>query len=64
MALNWSGIPIGAALGGYLADSSVGAAVAVSVVAACAGTLVAVVLVPRRDETAVSGGPTLQPPGR
>jgi MFS family permease len=62
MALNWSGIPIGAALGGYLADSSVGAAVVVSVVAACAGTLVAMVLVPRRDDAAVSGGPMLQPP--
>jgi MFS family permease len=47
MALNQSGYPIGAAIGGFLAATSIGSAVAVAVVVACLGTFLAVTLLPR-----------------
>jgi MFS family permease len=47
MALNQSGYPIGAALGGWLAATSIDSAIAVGVVFGCIGTVLAVALLPR-----------------
>lgn len=47
MAFNQMGLPIGAALAGWLAEDAIGVAVAVSIVAAFLGASLAVVLVPR-----------------
>ncbi len=49
MAVNWSGVPIGAALGGFLSERSPGLAVACAVGAAAAGAALAAFLVPRHD---------------
>ena len=49
MALNWSGVPIGAALGGFLSERSPGLAVACAVAAAAVGAALAAILVPRHD---------------
>jgi MFS family permease len=49
MAFNWSGVPIGAALAGYLVDVSLVDAILVAVAAAAVGTGLGAVLVPRRD---------------
>lgn len=49
MALNQSGFPIGAALGGWLAATSVDSAIGVGVVFGCIGTVLAVVLLPREE---------------
>jgi predicted MFS family arabinose efflux permease len=49
MALNFVGYPIGAALAGALADSSLELAIMAAVLASAVGTICAFVLVPRRD---------------
>jgi MFS family permease len=65
MAFNWSGLPVGAAVAGSLADRSLLVATAVlSVAAACSGAVLAAVLVPRHDGATVSGAPRPQPPER
>ena len=51
MALNQSGFPIGAALGGWLAATSVDSAIAVGVVFGCIGTVLAVAMLPRGTDT-------------
>ena len=51
MALNQSGYPIGAAIGGFLAATSIDSAIAVAVVVGCIGTFMAVALLPG-DSTA------------
>jgi MFS family permease len=64
MALNFVGYPIGAALAGTLADSSLELAILAAVVASAVGTICAFVLVPRRDPAdaaAVSRPPVSQP---
>jgi MFS family permease len=50
MALNQSGFPIGAAIGGWLAASSVSVAIWVAVAFGVAGTLLALVLLPRSTQ--------------
>lgn len=47
MAFNQTGVPIGAALAGWLAEDSIGTAATVSIVAAFLGASLAAVLVPR-----------------
>jgi len=47
MALNQSGFPIGAAVGGWLAATSIDSAIAVGVAFGCVGTALAVALLPR-----------------
>ena len=47
MALNASGFPIGAAVGGWLAATSINSAIAVGVTLGCIGTVLAVALLPR-----------------
>jgi MFS family permease len=47
MALNQSGYPIGAALGGWLAATSIDSAIGVAIAAGCAGTALAVLMLPR-----------------
>ena len=49
MALNYSGFPIGAAMAGVVSERSLDFAVVLAVVAAAAGVLFAVALVPRDD---------------
>jgi MFS family permease len=53
MAVNYSGVPIGAALGGWLAAHDVGLAIWVAIGFGVAGTVLAHVLLPT-DETAVA----------
>jgi MFS family permease len=52
MGLNFLGFPIGAAAAGFLAESSLGLAIVVAIVACGAGTVAAAALVPRTDEAA------------
>jgi MFS family permease len=54
MALNQSGYPIGAALGGVLLTSSVESAVVTAVVFGCLGTALAVALLPREEAASAS----------
>jgi predicted MFS family arabinose efflux permease len=49
MAFNWSGVPIGAAIAGYLVDVSLVDAILVAVAAAAVGAGLGAVLVPRRE---------------
>jgi MFS family permease len=62
MAMNFIGFPIGAALGGALADQSLGLALVPAIVASLAGVAFAAALVPRTDPTdasrAVAGAAT------
>ncbi|MEO8273540.1 MAG: MFS transporter [Chloroflexota bacterium] len=55
MALNQSGYPIGAALGGWLAASSIDSAIAVAIVFGCLGTVLAVGLLPREVTVSPAG---------
>ena len=48
MALNFSGFPIGAALAGVLAESSLDLAILAAVVASAIGAVFGAVLVPKR----------------
>ncbi len=50
MALNQSGFPIGAAIGGLLAATSIDAAIALGVAFGCVGTVLAIALLPRGTE--------------
>ncbi len=50
MALNQSGYPIGAAVGGLLIATSIDSAVTVAVVMACLGTILAILLLPRSPQ--------------
>ena len=50
MAMNFVGFPIGAALGGALADRSLGLALVPAILASLAGVVFAAMLVPRTDE--------------
>ena len=49
MALNYSGVPVGAALGGWLAASDISLAVWVAIAFGCLGTVLAAVLIPMRE---------------
>jgi MFS family permease len=51
MALNFFGYPIGAALGGLLAERSLALAIAPGIGAAVLGVVLAAILIPRRDAT-------------
>ena len=50
MAFNFLGYPIGAAIGGLLATTSLDAAIWLEVGACIAATLLAVALIPRQDD--------------
>ena len=50
MALNQTGYPIGAALGGWLAATSIDSTIVVGVVFGCIGTILAVALLPRGND--------------
>jgi MFS family permease len=50
MAVNFLGYPIGAAIGGVLATTSLDAAIWLGVVASVAATILAVVFIPRQDD--------------
>lgn len=56
MGFNQTGVPIGSALAGFLAEQSLTAAATVSVVAAALGSVLAAALVPRKDPADVDGG--------
>ncbi len=54
MAMNFSGFPIGAAIGGALADRSIALALAPAIAASAVGVVFAVAMVPRTDPTDAS----------
>ena len=58
MAMNFLGFPIGAAIGGALADRSLGLAIVPGIVAAVAAVAFAVTMVPRTDPNPRSGART------
>ena len=55
MAMNFLGFPIGAAIGGALADRSLGLAIVPGIVAALAAVAFAVTMVPRTGPNPSSG---------
>ncbi len=55
MAMNFIGFPIGAAVGGALADQSLALAILLAIAASLAGVAFAAVMVPRTDPNAGSG---------
>ena len=62
MALNFAGFPVGAAIAGALATTSLDLAIVVAVIAALAAAFFVVVLVPRRDPAEdLPGTPVLAP---
>ena len=64
MAFNFMGFPIGAAIAGILADTSVDAAIAVAVVACLLGAAFGAGMIPARapDAHLPAGAPELSPP--
>ena len=55
MAFNFAGWPVGAALAGVIATWSIEGAIVLGVIAALAGTLIALTLIPRLDPAANPG---------
>ena len=62
MAFNFSGFPIGAAIAGVLADTSLDLAILVAVVACVASAFFAAAMVPKRDPQDLADGPADIPP--
>jgi MFS family permease len=57
MAMNFVGFPIGAAIGGALADRSLGLALVPAIIACAAGVVFAATMIPRTDEPTGSRAP-------
>jgi MFS family permease len=57
MGMNFVGFPIGAAIGGALADRSLGLALVPAILACAAGVVFAVTMIPRTDEPTGSRAP-------
>lgn len=58
MAMNFIGFPIGAAVGGALADRSLALAIVPAIIASVVGIVFGATMVPRTDPNAVSRAPT------
>ncbi len=63
MAFNQLGVPLGAAMAGWLAEASIGTATVVSIAAAFLGASMAALLVPRTDAADSGGLGDERPPG-